>query len=1074
MKMCSKLSSASKIILLALGLDSPEVLATPVNPQPTGGTVISGQAGINQLNPNTVQINQSSQKAIIQWQTFDVAKGEKVAFETPDKEAITLNRVMGRNASDIEGNLTSNGQLWIINPNGVLFGKGAEVNTAGLLASTLDITNDNFNKGHYQFESTTNDVATILNEGDITSNAGYVAMLAPEINNSGIVSAQLGTVAMAAGTEATLTFAGNQLLNIAVPAGAKVPMVDDNGNPVAALSNSGVINANGGQVLLNAQSVNTLLDNSINVSGVIKADTVGEAHGKIILTAGGSTILDNAQISAQGLKTGEKGGSVEVLGKNVGLFDSTNINASGAAGGGQIHVGWDKDDLNAVEAQDAIIDSNVILNANAMQQGSGGFIETSGEVLDENSANISMFGASGGKNGTWLLDPYNLTISTSADSNLSNPSGHTFSPSGGTSNLNVTTLTSALNTGDVLVETGGDAGVGNGNITIANNAEIAYNSINSLTLNAYGNVEIGNTSDPINHPIIDNGGTGSITIKAGYGAGTPGTSGTITLDSGAAIYFNGSVSLLSKGLISQLGITSSNYIDVNGLTIDAGGGNVDLQGINRVKTLTITNAGTVNFVDSNETSFTSRPDLTIAGIDATGNVSVTENSAYNPAGAIFVNGTINSNNHQVTLDDTNNTIVENGAGNIVTGTANLTASGNIDLEALNNSFGYATVSAGDALTLVDGNVDGVEMQGTSGGAFSVTSAGLMTLFGSVNANSLNLISTAGINQSVGSIYSSGSVTLDSGNNQAISLTDLANHFGSGVTLGSTGETVGDVSLGADSSGIALTQNATSLNSLTVNTHGGAVTQSTALDVLYGMTIDTTNGAGAHDITLATTGNNFHDQALSLTGENISVTDSNSAMNIGLLRSEGTGNTTLTANSINLLGGIAANTATLTAQSGSITDNSGAGSIVAGTTNLTAKGGAGYINLENTAANSFGTLTASAEGTDGNGHGITLNDNNSSGLTIAGLSSTLDGNVSVVERGAVTSGSAITITGAIDASGGAVALSALNGGGITESGVGSIATTYSTLLQAIGGGNGYIDLGGNNSFSAVQVLTDGAW
>ena len=157
-----------------------------------------------------------------------------------------------------------------------------------------------------------------------------------------------------------------------------------------------------------------------------------------------------------------------------------------------------------------------------------------------------------------------------------------------------------------------------------------------MTLDAYGNVELGATADPINNPTINNSGTGSITIKAGYGTG--GTIGTITFDSDAAIYSNGSLTLDSEGGITQLGNSNNDFIDVNGLTIDSGGGDVDLQGVNSVATFNVFNAGNVTLVDSNETSFASRPNLNITGIDASGDVSITENSVYNPAGSIIVSG----------------------------------------------------------------------------------------------------------------------------------------------------------------------------------------------------------------------------------------------------------------------------------------------------------------------------------------------------------------------------------------------------------------------------------------------------
>jgi filamentous hemagglutinin family protein len=275
---------------------------------PEGADIRAGNVTIQGQGSGQVTINQTSNKAIINWHTFNVGQNESVQFNTPGAQAATLNRITSGNASEILGSVKSNGQLWLINPNGIVFGKNAQINVAGLVASTLDIHDQDFMVGNYQLEQQGASFAKIVNQGHLNADGGYVAMLAPQIENTGVIQAKLGTVALGAGTKATLAFQNNQLLSFAIHEGAEVPMYDGNGESVAALHQAGTIQAAGGQVLLTAASINSMLDQSINVNGVIQADTVEDQPGKIILLAKGNTIVQDSQLSAQGLTSGSQGG----------------------------------------------------------------------------------------------------------------------------------------------------------------------------------------------------------------------------------------------------------------------------------------------------------------------------------------------------------------------------------------------------------------------------------------------------------------------------------------------------------------------------------------------------------------------------------------------------------------------------------------------------------------------------------------------------------------------------------------------------------------------------------------------
>jgi trimeric autotransporter adhesin len=182
---------------------------------PTGGVVSAGQATVSAQGSNT-RIQQSSARAIVNWQGFDVAVGESVTFVQPSASAITLNRVSGINASSIAGNLTANGRIFIVNPNGVVFGPTARVNTAGLVATTADIDNTSFMQGRYEFRTRGNDNAQISNQGVITtSDGGRVALLGPTVENTGTINANRGVVYLAGGQVFLVDLFGDGLVQVA-------------------------------------------------------------------------------------------------------------------------------------------------------------------------------------------------------------------------------------------------------------------------------------------------------------------------------------------------------------------------------------------------------------------------------------------------------------------------------------------------------------------------------------------------------------------------------------------------------------------------------------------------------------------------------------------------------------------------------------------------------------------------------------------------------------------------------------------------------------------------------------------
>lgn len=320
------LKVTSVAVMLAFGANTTA--------QPVGGVVVNGGATIQNSAGNTT-INQSTQNAVINWQSFNIPAGQSVQFVQPNTSSVALNRVVGSDPSSILGTLSANGKVFLVNPNGILFAKGASVNVGGLVASTLNITDSDFMAGNYRFSG--NSSGTVQNDGSITANGGYVAMLGANVSNQGVIAANLGTVALAAGEAITLDVAGDGLLNVTVNKGAVNALIE----------NGGLIQANGGKVLLTASVAGDLLKTVVNNTGVIEAQTLGNRSGTILLLAD------------------MQSGTVNVGGK---------------------------------------------LDASAPNGGDGGFIETSAaHVKIASDAKITTAAAQG-QTGTWLIDPVDYTI----------------------------------------------------------------------------------------------------------------------------------------------------------------------------------------------------------------------------------------------------------------------------------------------------------------------------------------------------------------------------------------------------------------------------------------------------------------------------------------------------------------------------------------------------------------------------------------------------------------------------------------------------------------------------------------
>lgn len=332
---------------------------------PTGGQVVAGQAAISQSG-SAMTIQQDSAQAILNWNSFSIGSQASVTFQQPSSSAVALNRVVGSDPSAIYGSLSANGQVFLVNPSGVVFGPSARVDVGGLVASTLDMRDDDFLSGDYRFDRN-GATGSVVNQGELLGK--YVALLAPEVRNEGVIVAQQGTAALAAGDAVTLSITGSDLVGVQV----------DQATIDTLVENRHLIQADAGTVILSAQSAHGLLGRVVN-SGAIEANGITTDGGTVRLVAS-STIEHTGSIQADAGPNGN-GGEVVVIADLSNPDSRTTVSGSLSARGGS-------------------------------ESGNGGFVETSASTLKIEASTRVNTSAANGLAGTWLLDPTDFTVAAS-------------------------------------------------------------------------------------------------------------------------------------------------------------------------------------------------------------------------------------------------------------------------------------------------------------------------------------------------------------------------------------------------------------------------------------------------------------------------------------------------------------------------------------------------------------------------------------------------------------------------------------------------------------------------------------
>lgn len=395
---------------------------------PTGGQIVAGQGNIS-TNGNQMTISQNTHGLVINWNTFDVGQNHTVQFVQPDSSAVALNRVTGGHESQILGTLTANGQVMLVNPAGVMFGKGATVNTAGLVASTKNISNADFMAGHYTFSGGSDTGAEVVNQGSLTTTeGGFIVLAADRVKNSGNIRTPGGKTVLAAGDKVTLRLDNTGLASVSV-----------SGSVVNALvENSGLLSATDGRVYLTARGKDMLLNTVVNNTGIVEASGLSGHGGEIVLNGGDSGVVSQSGTLLADSKTGH-GGKITVEGQNIHLAANSRTSASGKTGGGEVYVGggWQGKDSHIKNASQVVMSQGATIDVSATESGNGGravlwsddYTNFRGDILAKGGSrsghggqvetsshgNLQAFGdvdasAVAGQGGNWLLDPVGINI----------------------------------------------------------------------------------------------------------------------------------------------------------------------------------------------------------------------------------------------------------------------------------------------------------------------------------------------------------------------------------------------------------------------------------------------------------------------------------------------------------------------------------------------------------------------------------------------------------------------------------------------------------------------------------------
>ncbi|MGD2169558.1 MAG: filamentous hemagglutinin N-terminal domain-containing protein [Chlamydiota bacterium] len=856
---------------------------------PTGESIVSGNLNINS-HKNQLDIHQTSKKAIIEWKDFSIELGERVNIHQKFSNGVILNRVIGNCSSKILGTLESNGLVYLINEQGIFIGKQGKVQTKGFLASCLSLKNEPFLQGKTLFFEGDKQ-GELVNLGSIKTSTKHIFLLAQVVKNEGKIHAQKGNSYLIGSNQLYLT-EDNQIFV--------------NSKSIGTVENRGSIKAVEAQLEAAGGSIYSC---AINQTGIVEANGIEKINGKIILKAHSNLTDVSGSLIAQ---SQDKGGAIQVTGGDeIHLQDTAKVLANGDLGGGEVLIGGDYQGKNpSIENTKKIwVNKKAVINADAIIQGNGGkvviwadeqnlfggtisakggrikgdggFIEVSAKeyLLYKGSAFTNAFN---GKTGNLLLDPSDITISTSASSPAFPTSPGNYNPTGASATLNVSDLvnvTDGLGNNNVTVSTSGGTG-GSGIVTFAN--DVTWSANTTLTVLAdqaiivNSGVSLSNTSTASNFTAFD--------FRGNEAGGS--TANSIGIDIvGSISTVNGNINLVGQG-----GTSASNfgvYLRNTSTGLSSSGSGA--------------NAGTIT-------------------IDGTGG------SGASDCYGAYIQGS----GDRITSIDGNISVTGVGGGDG-------TSTGNIGILMSDGAAVRSTGTTTDAATITfagtggsgTSNNHGIEITGTSCGISS--SVGNISLTGDVDTPSSSTnygiyINSAGFIESTGTTSDAATITLNG--------TGAGTSSGRGITfleVSSFTSVNGDISLTGVGTGGGTSSDGVVMRNTTISSTG---TGASAANITIDGTSNGSSGSGCEFFTssgaISVAGNiNISGTGAGGAEQGFDMTSSSAFVGNGSTQ----GDITIIANTINLAGD-AQSSGVLTIQPDTVAGTMGLGDSSSGTLNLT--------------------------------------------------------------------------------------------------------------------------------------------
>jgi len=864
---------------------------------PTGESLRAGRARFDRSAPGSLSIHQDTDRLIINWRDFSIAAGETTRFIQPSATSIALNRVVTGNHSRLFGSLEANGKVYLINPNGILVGRGGAVNTRGFVASTLDVSDASF-LSTARLKLSGDSEASVVNEGSIQAIGGDVFLVGRTVENSGTIRA--GTAGLGAGSEVMIVPTGRERLSVIAGSGHADKGVNNEGTIEAvsaelkaaggniyalAINNGGIIRATGvrragGRVFLSSDG------GDIENSGTIVANNANGSGGFVSLAGGHnaanpSTVFNTGVIEARAEASGTRGGEVRLTGDYVGLFGASVIDVSGHSRGGTALIGGDYQGANPQiqNAQRTSVGPNAVIRADALSSGNGGkvilwadettrfygsisarggqrsgdggFVETSGKLNLEFRGTADLR-ASHGKFGTLLLDPQNVVIA-----DVDAPPG-----SADDAEIADATINGTDGAGTFTISRGALE-------ALSGSADILIEATDNITIDPLGGDDTLNLLTGAGNSVTfradsDNDGTGDFTISG---------SGDKVMTLGGDLFITGNTVGLRDLETGGGSITiRANELTFGATTVlDAGSGNVTIETKTAGTAITLgTGTGGLDISDANLDKVDTTGIFQI-GNAFSGDITITDNltqgsknislvtggDILNTAGTLTTSGSVSAtaggsigtlaNPFSVSTDDLTVTSGGGVGDDIFVEEAN-------GLTALNLNAGAGNVSlnvlAGDVFD-TDGAVDitAADATVTLSGDFGAVANPIQTSVGGLSVDSGNG------NQFITEANGLTALDLDAGNgNVTLVLTEGAVTDADGaidITADVATVTLTDTDDSGDAFGALLNPIGTSVNVLSVDTSAGATDGNqfiTEADGLTGLNLN----AGAGNVTLVLT------------------------------------------------------------------------------------------------------------------------------------------------------------------------------------------------------------------------------